>query len=143
MAGKGKRGPATKLTRKKLEAIAEIVSQGQFQNVAAHACGVGESTLSRWKRRGEEDREAGKETIYSAFLTALEGAELEAEQTAVERIRAAGENPKHWQASAWWLERKRKRWHRVEHRKHGLDEDEGTATLADLVRAALERKPKE
>ena len=84
-------------TRKVLEAIQE----GGTLTRAAQAGGVDYRTLRRWVERGQEV----KKGPYWQFCQDLKKAEEAREQTILQNIIDAGQDPRYWQAQAWFLER--------------------------------------
>ncbi len=94
-------GRPSKLDDVTAERIVKSVSEGMTWALAARSAGVGPSTLREWKQRARDGEER-----YAAFLARLERAEVEAAQQALSAIRAAGLDPKHWTANAWFLERR-------------------------------------
>jgi hypothetical protein len=110
--GKGGSSP-----RVRWEVIVDRVRAGVPPEVAAIATGVGRATYYRWMQRGEDrwidGRMVRAEKRYRDFRDALDRAFAEAEAVAIAHIRKAGEDPKTWQAEAWYLERSRsERWRR-------------------------------
>jgi len=67
---------------------------GNTRRAAASFAGVSEDSLQRWERRS------------AAFADALKKAEADAEVRHVANIAKAAQDGT-WQASAWWLERRR------------------------------------
>jgi hypothetical protein len=76
------------------------------------ACGFSGPTVSGWKRKGERDIEAGKDSIYAKFVKDLIAADVAFEQVRLSVVVRAAQNPKTWQASGWLLERKFPWWRR-------------------------------
>ena len=74
------------------KAVLLALRRGNTETAAAQYAGVDYSTYRRWKKRDAE------------FRLAIQQAQTEAQMAAVARVRGAmGE---HWQAAAWWLERR-------------------------------------
>jgi hypothetical protein len=85
---------------------------GNYLDVAAQLCGVSRKTVNLWERRGRRQKR-GK---YRDFLDAVKKAEGRVETRNLLIIAKAAE--KHWQAAAWWLERRNpQRWMRKERRE--------------------------
>lgn len=84
----------TKYTKARAATICEAIKAGNTRKVAAALAGVGESTVFDWLAR------------FQSFRTAIQKAEAEAESHHVGRIVQAADDGT-WQASAWWLERRR------------------------------------
>jgi transposase len=74
------------------KAILLALRTGNTETAAAAYAGISTETLRRWKRR------------YVTFREAVTKAQTEAQMLAVGRVRAAMAD--HWQAAAWWLERR-------------------------------------
>src|SRR5512143_589810 len=86
----------------KIKRIIDAVSKGNTRQNAAMAARISTACLMTWIRKGR----AGEEP-YSSFVNRLYEAEAEAEARHVSNIEiAAGKGA--WQASAWWLERRRR-----------------------------------
>ena len=75
------------------------LAAGASRACAAIRAGTSERTLYRWLAQGRRGRKP-----FVAFMSALKKAEADSEAVAVVAIRDAAD--KHWQAAAWWLERK-------------------------------------
>lgn len=91
------------------------------QERACIAAGVAESTLFRWKKKGERE----KNSIYYDFCTELKKAEVVGEAILLGRIHShSKENqPGQWQAAAWILERRYR-----EHYRKSKPEDDAPVT---------------
>jgi len=94
-----------KLTSELQKKICDLIASGSFNNRAAEACGISETTFYDWFSRGEKSTKG----VYANFYNAVKQAEAESEAVAAGRIFVAGETD--WRANAWYLERKfRHRW---------------------------------
>jgi len=84
----------TKYDETRAKAILDNLRRGNTRRASAGAAGICEDTLAAWLKR------------YPDFSAEIKKAEWEAETAHVANIGrwAASGN---WQASAWWLERKR------------------------------------
>jgi transposase-like protein len=82
----------TKFTPERERAILTAIEVGAPYRHAAWYAGVSEDTLARWRKR------------YAAFADAIKEAEAKALVGRLARIRRAEDE--HWQAAAWWAERK-------------------------------------
>lgn len=86
-------GRPTKRTPEREQRLLEALRAGNTRKAACHYAGIGEETFARWLRIGD-------------FGDSVKKAEADAEVRHVANIaRAAQEGT--WQASAWWLERRR------------------------------------
>lgn len=92
----------TKYSDEKAAAICKDIERGNTIRVSGLVNDVPYSTLKDWRNR------------YPSFSSAVEKAEAKAEQLHVGAIVAEGVSG-NWQASAWWLERRRHDdWRKVE-----------------------------
>lgn len=87
------RGRPTKYHDDRCEAILHALRQGNTKRTAALVGGIHYVTLNEWCK------------TYPDFSEAVEKAEAEAEALHVANIRTHSAD--NWQASAWWLERRR------------------------------------
>lgn len=93
--GRPRKDPTPKIT----EAICRARALGLSWEHCAAQVKMSKDTVLYWRKRG-----AAGEQPYSDFLVAVQKAESDAIDKALDRIKTAGE--KSWQASAWWLERR-------------------------------------
>ena len=120
-------GRPPKLTPELQADIVGLVQAGNYLETAAHLAGVNVSTVRMWLRQGAQAKSPDK---YTRFLAVVRKAEAYAEAHGVQRVRAHGAT--HWQAEAWFLERRyRDRW--------GRSDNEGGEVRQDVeqFRAAL------
>ncbi len=123
-------GRPSKLTFEVEKRLVEAVRAGNSREAAAKAAGISEATFYSWLSRGRK----AKRGRFLEFLEAIKKAEGEAEQKAVGRIVEAGQ--KHWQAAAWWLERKYpKRWARTD--RHEVTGKDGGKLSIELMRTII------
>jgi len=107
-----KRGRPPKFSEAIADEICRLVEVGNYLETAALCCGVGHTTVRRWLRDGKRQKTGQKHE----FWTAYKKAEGRAQGQALARIRRAG--GEHWQAEAWFLERKwPDKWGRRERRE--------------------------
>lgn len=85
-------GKPSKYTPERVKAILQAIEVGAPYRHAAAAAGIDEDTFTNWKKR------------HAEFSDAVKEAEAKAITGRLARIRLA--EPDHWQAAAWWLERK-------------------------------------
>lgn len=115
----GKRGPATALTPEVQEKICKTLRAGNFLDTAISYAGLSRSAVRKWLTRGRREivrvenspraRVRQEEQIFVDFAEAVQQAIAHAETLHVATITKAAS--KHWQASAWMLERAHaKRW---------------------------------
>lgn len=104
--GEAKRPPGRppKLTPELIETIQNGIMLGNYLSVVAASCGVHRDAIYEWLKRGNRDRTAGLDNLYTRFADATKKAMAIAEMDAVQTIRQAG-SVGIWQARAWWLER--------------------------------------
>lgn len=100
----------TRLTLGFIDAFAEILETGVWQETAIGAMAVPRSTFFTWLNRGREELDAGvpqkKQSLYAKLAVVVQNAYAVGEAELVRRIRKAGEDPRHWTANAWLLERR-------------------------------------
>lgn len=94
-------GRPTKLTPELQEMFCEIISKGNYINVACDALGIGTTTYELWNKKAQEG-----DISYVGFMCAVKKARSEAELRHLGIIDEAA-TPRNWQASAWILERTR------------------------------------
>ena len=123
-------GRPSKLTPDVEKKLVDAVRAGNSREAAAKVSGISEATFYNWLSQGRE----AKRGRFLEFLEAIKKAEGEAEQKAMSRIVEAGQ--KHWQATAWWLERKYpNRWARRE--RHEVTGKDGGKLSIELVRTII------
>jgi transcriptional regulator with XRE-family HTH domain len=83
----------SKATSQTINIILDAISHGLSQREAATLAGISEDTLSLWKRDSD-------------FSEQIRQKQIENKLRHINVINEASK--KHWQASAWWLERKYK-----------------------------------
>lgn len=119
-------GRPTLLTAELSREIVGYVREGNYLETAAALAGCNVSTVRRWLKKGRR-AQAG---LHAEFCTAIRKAEGYAEQSALERIRRAGNNGT-WVADAWYLERKfPRRWGRWDRVSHDLPQKKNRARAA-------------
>lgn len=84
----------TKYSPESAKRITDALAAGNTRQAAAAYGGIDLHTLARWIER------------YASFASAIKSAEAQAEVGHVARIAQASQAG-NWQASAWWLERRR------------------------------------
>ena len=66
-------GRPGKLTRELIEALGDHVAEnGSYVEDTCLVFGISRSAFYNWKKRGEEDREQGRHTLYAEFVDTLE-----------------------------------------------------------------------
>lgn len=99
---------ASKLSEELINDIAQALTTGCHLHEAAAACNISRQTYYFWRRTGFEHRRAGRtaqDSLHVRLLEACDLARTAARKELVEKIKTAGQDPKHWQANAWILER--------------------------------------
>lgn len=84
----------TKFCDERTERLLSALRAGNTRRAAAAFAGVSDDTLERWEQR------------YADFAEAIKKAEASAEVQHVAIVAQAAQSGV-WQASAWWLERRR------------------------------------
>lgn len=104
----------SKLTQALIDEAADIIRSGNYASVACNALGVSETSWYNWLKDAEAEK---PQPLKLAFLEAIKSAEAEAEKKNLKVVLDAGK--KHWQAAAWYLERKHpERWGRFQRIEH-------------------------
>lgn len=88
------RGRPSKYTPERVQRITAALAAGNTRRAAAVYGGISEDTLGAWVRN------------FADFAESVKSAEAQAEVAHVANIAQAA-NGGTWQASAWWLERRR------------------------------------
>ena len=84
-------------------AIIYDISKAIPYEYAAGANGIAESTLYKWKARGEKEQEEGLDTIYTRFVEDIKKAERNRICKHLEKIDKGDDK---WVCDAWILERR-------------------------------------
>ena len=117
------RGAKSKLTEELIEKARKYVSEGHYANVVMQYLNISDYTYYEYLKRGKEDEEAGRDTLFSKFSNAIKEGEAQAEMRHLQNILKTAQEGT-WQASAWYLERKHKnRWslkHEIEHQGENI-----------------------
>lgn len=128
-------GKTPKITRDAIKILVDARRLGMPLNTCAAYAQIHVDTLRDWMRRGEDEREAGRSTLFSQLAVALDKAESERVAESLLRIRQAAKGdavaervtvtttapdgrvlstvtrertvPADWKADAWVLERMR------------------------------------
>lgn len=101
-----KKGRTPKLTTAVIASMETFIEQGLTWKDAALLSGTTDNTVHKWRQRGNEDIEAGKEnTRYAQFVQRLALAEARLMQKASLAVVVASKDS--WQAAAWLLQRRR------------------------------------
>ena len=120
---KPKIGKPTLCTPARIEAIADIVSKGNYIASACRIIGIGEKTGYQWLQWGERDLEANVKSVYSDYAQAIKRAEAEAEDRMIQVVREAAVDSKNWIAAMTFLERRHpERWGRKDRTAVTIDE---------------------
>ena len=88
------RGRPSKYTPERVKRITDALAAGNSRKAAAAYGGISDDALGAWMRR------------FADFADAVKSAEASAEVAHVANIAQASRDGS-WQASAWWLERRR------------------------------------
>lgn len=94
------RGRPAKLTPETHKIIVSAIEKGNYVETAAGLAGVDKQSLYSWLKKGNQ----ASKGIYRDFLDAVNVALASSEAKDVERLNQAAD--KHWQATAWRLERR-------------------------------------
>ena len=83
-----------------VQALCDSIATGMYVNLACQSVGIGTSTLSICKQKGQQGIKP-----YDEVWRRIQIAEAKAIERRIKRIEEAGENGS-WQADAWYLERR-------------------------------------
>ena len=93
--------------------IVDLVTQGNFLNVAVQAAGINYETFKRWMKKASvlnnnniSRKEAAEIMPYVTLMNDISQAAAQAEIDRVGVIDKASQNAKNWTGAAWWLERR-------------------------------------
>jgi hypothetical protein len=128
------------LTPEVADRLVALLRAGNYDAVAARACGVAPRTFREWQQRGRSDRAADEP--YRRLLARVEQARAEGEAVHVARIAKAAEQD--WRASAWYLERAfPERWARPQlrepRREPELEDEPEPSVFAEVDELARRR----
>ncbi len=115
-------GRPTKLTKELVESVELAVKAGNNFDAAAAFSGISRRTFYNYIRQGRDDIAADRTTPHSELVERIEVAAGTAETRMVAIIATAA--TKHWQAAAWWLERKSPDKWGQRQRRDGMSSDE-------------------
>lgn len=107
-SGSGKGGRAGLYAPELLDSLVQTIASGSLAVDAAAHHGIAASTFHEWVRRGQHPTcSCGRKTppALVAFAAALEKGKAKRRMVLVARIAKAAQDPKHWTAAAWILER--------------------------------------
>ncbi len=91
----------SKLTQALIDEAVTLLEAGNYVNTVCDAIGVSEGIWYRWIKEAEDPKAA---PLKVEFVESIKRATSEAERSYVGVIQDAAKQ--HWQAAAWWLERK-------------------------------------
>lgn len=126
------RGRPSKYTPERVKRITDALAAGNSRGAAAVYGGITDDTLNAWVRN------------FSDFSEAVKSAEASAEVAHVANIAQAATRGT-WQASAWWLERRRAaEWGKVDRVQMQHADADGKrlpiGAVEEFVRDALDRR---
>ena len=88
--------------------LLDMLRKGNYIETSVTAAGIPRHVYDRWRSRGAEDLEKGKDSRHALFVTALEAIHAQAEVSMVEKImQSYEEGEKLPVALCWLLERTR------------------------------------
>lgn len=124
------------LTVDQRETILALIAEGLTVEAAAGAARCSRRSVSRWKRRGEQDGASAEERDFAwRYVQAEALAEISLVERIWEAATVGGDGD--WRASAWLLSRRwPERW--SERRRLTLDQPleqiDGALLIADMIR---------
>jgi hypothetical protein len=95
-------GRPSKLTPEVIERICEALRAGNFIEPSCEYAGVSHESYFKWMRRANDDDAS---PLHLQFKESVTRARSTAEIRNVAMIQRAAQQPNHWTAAAWWLER--------------------------------------
>jgi transposase len=105
MNQKSKLGRPLKLTPEMIEALCEYVKKGNYAEHACYLCGIDESTLYLWLKKGQQDVENEEDTIFSDLFKAIKRAKAQAQAEMIEVARNSAKVKKDGYLAVTVLER--------------------------------------
>ena len=90
------------ITDELIEIFAREIEEGMPIQYACDLLGISHMSYLNWTKRGEEDYDAGNETVYAAFFAATKKSYARFIKKSRDLIRSG---TKGWQGVCWWLER--------------------------------------
>ena len=97
-------GRPSKLNDELIDKMYDIVVEGTPVIYACDNLGITRMSFSNWMKKGEQDFEEDKQTIYANFFYTIKKAQSEYVINAGRDIRSGRAG---WQGQSWWLERTR------------------------------------
>lgn len=104
---KTRKGAPTKLSLTLIRRVERSIRNGNYFETAVEAAGVALSTGYLWKKQGEEDALAGRDTLHRSFAEAVHRAKPEGIERLVNSVSKAA--VRNWKAAAFMLGVKDKR----------------------------------
>lgn len=124
-----------KLNPGMIQALSEVVSQGNYAVTACRLCEISEPTLYEWLKLALQDEEIGlteSESLYISLAKSLKRAEAEAELEMVKVIRDKAKVDREWLPAMTFLERRHPdRWGRKD--RHQVDVTEKVITITHVT----------
>ena len=97
---------ATKLDERMMLMLEQCVRDGLGWEQAADCVGINTGTFRTWRRQGKNETGIEPETLHAELVRRLAEVETEWERSILKKILDAGNEPRHWTANAWLLERR-------------------------------------
>jgi len=95
-------GRPSKISDKLVKRLCQLLEEGNTRLASANGSGISDVTFYNWIKKAKS-KDAPAE--YVDFLSAIKEAEAKAETGHVSNIKM--HSFRNWQASAWWLERRK------------------------------------
>ena len=133
-----KRPIPRKLNQGMIDAIALVISKGNYPTVACQLAGIDWHTLQKWIKLGSQELtedNPNSESIYLRLVTALKRAEAQAEAELVNVVRESAMVKKEWLPAMTFLERRHPdRWGRKDRTRVDITEKKTiTITHVEVV----------
>ena len=97
-------GRPSKLDDAIIKNISNAIMLGLNYMRTAELVGISDHCFLDWRKIGEQDYNKGENSLYSKLFLAIKKAEAQGIASRLARINEA--EKEHWQAGAWWLERR-------------------------------------
>lgn len=120
MTTESRRGAIGKYNAGTVRVIIEALELGMTQRAACNVANIDPATFYDWMERHDD------------FSSAVNMARDRGKQEALQRIREAAREPKHWQAAAWYLERSFPQEY-GQRRIHEFDRESAAQTLREIA----------
>jgi len=128
-----------KLKDSMIQALSDVISQGNYYITACAICGISEPCFYGWLNQAEKDTENGlteEDSLYVRLVKTLKKAEAKAESDFLATVRSAAITKKEWLPAMTFLERRHPdRWGRKDRSQVTIEEHKTvTITRVEVVK---------